>query len=224
MDIKCSWNCSRKSNIFTILKSSHALWILVHYETSYATEHLLEILFIQRAKDILGDDFSQGKMRVSLEFRKVGGKCMYSIIFSINVYMSWEAFKRPGPPKAITFSYPLTFTWWKIIISSKDRQRVENQPLWCQRDVGVWSPPAFKTAGLVKCTAAQSHISFDCQFVLCAAFSFELHLKMKANLVHSVHCCLLPLLICCRRHQGLQDNFFFSLFYSSEPCWNEHYA
>lgn len=54
---------------------------------------------------------------------------------------------------------------------------------------------ALETTGPVKCTAAQLHISFDCQFVLCAARSFELHLKMKANLVHCVStvdrgCCL----------------------------------
>lgn len=53
----------------------------------------------------------------------------------------------------------------------------------------IW--PALETLSSVKCTTAQ----FDCRFVLCAARSFELHLKMKANLVHSVstvdRCCCL---------------------------------
>lgn len=54
---------------------------------------------------------------------------------------------------------------------------------------------ALETTGSVKCTTAQLHISFDCQFVQCVARSFELRLEMKANLVHSVstvdRCCCL---------------------------------
>lgn len=80
------------------------------------------------------------------------------------------------------------------IISSKDGVS-KNQPLWCERGACVWSPPALETTGPVKCTTAQLHISFDCQFVLRIARSFELRLQMKANLVHSVatvdRCCCL---------------------------------
>lgn len=46
--------------------------------------------------------------------------------------------------------------------------------------------PALETADSLKCTTAQLHINFDCQFVACAGRCFELPLKMKANLVHSV--------------------------------------
>lgn len=89
------------------------------------------------------------------------------------------------------------------------RQQVENQTMWYEGGAGVWSPPADETAGSLKCTAAQLHISFDCQFVVCAARCFELPLKMKANLVQCVHCRPLLLLICFRRHQGLGDYYLF---------------
>lgn len=70
--------------------------------------------------------------------------------------------------------------------------------MWCEGGAGVWSPPALETAGSLKCTTAQLHINFDCQFVACAGRCFELPLKMKANLVHSVStadrcCCLFAL-------------------------------
>lgn len=74
------------------------------------------------------------------------------------------------------------------------RQQVENQTMWRDGGAGVWSPPALETAGSLKCTTAQLHISFDCRFVVCAGRCFELLLEMKANLVHSVstadRCCL----------------------------------
>lgn len=70
--------------------------------------------------------------------------------------------------------------------------------------------PALETTGSVKCTTAQLHISFDCQFVLCAAHSFELRLKMKANLVHSVstvdRCCCL---FASGSIKGFETIFFF---------------
>lgn len=75
------------------------------------------------------------------------------------------------------------------------RQQVENQTMWREGGAGVWSPPALETAGSLKCTTAQLHISFDCRFVVCAGRCFELLLEMKANLVHSVstadRCCCL---------------------------------
>lgn len=67
--------------------------------------------------------------------------------------------------------------------------------MWREGGAGVWSPPALETAGSLKCTTAQLHISFDCRFVVCAGRCFELLLEMKANLVHSVstadRCCCL---------------------------------
>lgn len=55
-------------------------------------------------------------------------------------------------------------------------------------------PLQTRLGGSLKCPVAQLHISFDCQFVVCAARRFELPLKMKANLVCSVstadRCCL----------------------------------
>lgn len=74
------------------------------------------------------------------------------------------------------------------------------------------STPPHLTTGSVKCTTAQLHISFDCQFVLCAARGFEPRLKMKANLVLSVSTVGRRCLFCCRRHQELGDFFFFFFF------------
>lgn len=75
------------------------------------------------------------------------------------------------------------------------RQQVENQTMCREGGAGVWSPRALEMAGSLKCTTAQLHISFDCRFVVCAGRCFELPLKMKANLVHSVstadRCCCL---------------------------------
>lgn len=48
----------------------------------------------------------------------------------------------------------------------------------------MWSGPASRQQASVKCTTAQLQISFDCQFVPCAARSSEMHHNMKADLVH----------------------------------------
>lgn len=67
---------------------------------------------------------------------------------------------------------------------------------------------ALDATGSVKCTTAQLHISFDCQFVLRAARGFEPRLEMKAKpCPQCVHCRPLLLLICFRHHQGLRDYF-----------------
>lgn len=42
--------------------------------------------------------------------------------------------------------------------------------------------PADETAGSLKCTAAQLHISFDCQFVVCAAVALNCLSRWKPTL------------------------------------------
>lgn len=89
------------------------------------------------------------------------------------------------------------------------RQQVENQTMWCEGGAGVWSPSADETAGSLKCTAAQLHISFDCQFVVCVAPLMWIASQDESQpCPQCVHCRPL-LLICFRHHQGLGDYYLF---------------
>lgn len=162
----------------------------------------------------LGIDSTEGEMRAFVNYNKNGGKHMFFLSFII--YMSCQDLKNSEAPNSNAFL--LSFYIPLPNISSIDSVWKISHCDVREAVVCVVSP-ALETAGSVKCTTAQSHISFGCQFVRCAAHSFELHLKMKANLVHNVSPLLL---ICFRRHQGLGD--YFPPFYSSELCWIGHYV
>lgn len=155
------------------------------------------ILAFVRANDVLGDGVRRGRMRGFVNYSKVGENVCFSSRSSYIHVM--KGLQKAAAPSSIKFPPPPSFFLLYIYMVKNNkfqRRRVENQPLWC-----VWERrrrvicSALETTGSVKCTTAQLHISFDCQFVLCVARSFELRLKMKANLVHSVstvdRCCCL---------------------------------
>lgn len=132
--------------------------------------------------------------------------------------------KGGGLPTATTSSSGSTSARWKIISSKDSVLKISHCD--AKEAFFVWSPlplpPTLEMTGSVKCTTAQLHISFDCQFVLCAARGFELRLKMKANLVLSVSTVGRRCLFCCRQHQELGDFFFF--FFPWSFLWIEHYV
>lgn len=147
-------------------------------------------------------------LKVSVNYSKVTGKCM--LLFSFIMHMSWETFSSPQFQKVMSL--------FSTARNNKFQGPcVENQPLWGVFVISV----ALEMTGSIKCTTAQLHISFDCQFVLCLARSFELRLKMKANLVHIVSTadCY-----CCLSAPGTIRTIFFFSFHNSVPCWDKHYA
>ena len=165
---------------------------------------------------------TEGRARAFVHYGKVGGKCMLFLLLHCTHVMKGLRKKGTAAPSSHKFPH----LHGGELITSKDGVS-KNQPLWCERGACVWSPPALETTGPVKCTTAQLHISFDCQFVLRIARSFELRLQMKANLVHSVaavdRCCCL---FASGTIKGFGTIFFFLFFYSysSVPRCIEHYV
>lgn len=117
--------------------------MLVLYSTSYDTEYIFILCFIHPfswSKWYPWGWLLCGRMKAFVNYSKVGGKCM--LFFSFIIYMSWKGLQKTAAPNSNKFLllsfFFFTCTWWEII--SSQRAYVENQPLWCERGVCVWSP------------------------------------------------------------------------------------
>lgn len=123
--------------IFTWQKESLVLWMLVHCSISY---DISSILFFfsskQKADAILGEGLTERKWEPFVKYSGAEGKCM--LFFSFIIYMSWEAFKSQQPPNSSMYYY-----YYFLHLHGKNnkfqRQRVENQPLWCENYICVWA-------------------------------------------------------------------------------------
>lgn len=208
VDIKCSWNPSVSCVTLTKLKESHVL---------RSSRNMCQISFVQaKSKRYLWGWLPLGReLRAFVKLEE--HVCFFSV--SVVIYASWEAFKRQELPTAIRFFFSLFALTWLSIMSSKDSVLKISH---CD------ASEAF--ACDLACTGdAELYEVHHCPVWLpvCSVRRSELWTASQDEsqpCPQCVHCRPLLLLICFRQHQGLQDYFFFSLFYSSVPCWIEHYV
>lgn len=133
-------------------------------------------------------DSTEGEMRAFVNYNKNGGKRVFFLSFII--CMSCQDLKNSEAPNSNAFLLSIYIPLPNI--SSIDSVSKISH---CDVREAVCCLPCAGDGGLCEVHYCPwSHISFGCRFVRCAAHSFELHLKMKANLVHNVSLLLLNLL------------------------------
>lgn len=116
--------------------------------------------------------------------------------------------QKPAAPKEVGIYF--FFLHWHGKNNKFQRLRVENEPLWCEKHICVWSELHLRWQALWSAPLPSYTLTLIAS--LFCAHSFELRLKMKDNLVHSVStvqccCCLFSGTI-----RGLQFFFYFLFF------------